>query len=69
MVAVFSDFFLHHAGADRPEDRHRGLQQPDANRITRYRKYQNTFEGDTISILDIGTLGIRYGARRGRGNF
>lgn len=64
-LAVFSDFFsiTRGAGATLRTDTV-GFNNLDANRITRYRKYQNTFEGDyqfnnRYSIH----LGYRYGKR------
>ena len=65
-LAVFSDFFsiTRGAGATLRTDTV-GFSNLDANRITRYRKYQNTIEGDyqfnpRYSIH----LGYRYGSRR-----
>ena len=65
-VAVFSDFFsiTRGAGATLRTDTI-GFSNLDANRITRYRKYQNTIEGDyqfnnRYSIH----FGYRYASRR-----
>ena len=65
-LAVFSDFFSITRGAG-PTLRTDtvGFNNLDANRITRYRKYQNTIEGDyqfnpRYSIH----VGYRYGSRR-----
>ncbi|MCM3904916.1 MAG: hypothetical protein ND866_24735, partial [Pyrinomonadaceae bacterium] len=65
-LAVFSDFFSITRGAG-PTLRTDtiGFNNLDANRITRYRKYQNTIEGDyqfnnRYSIH----FGYRYGSRR-----
>ncbi|MEO8436206.1 MAG: hypothetical protein ABI596_14995, partial [Pyrinomonadaceae bacterium] len=65
-VAVFSDFFsiTRGAGATLRTD-NISFSNLDANRLTKYRKYQNTIEGDyqfnnRYSIH----LGYRYGSRR-----
>jgi hypothetical protein len=64
-LAVFSDFFSITRGAG-PTLRTDtvGFSNLDANRITRYRKYQNTIEGDYQFTSRYGMhLGYRYGKR------
>ena len=65
-LAVFSDFFSITRGAG-PTLRTDtvGFNNLDANRITRYRKYQNTIEGDyQFSPRYSIHVGYRYGSRR-----
>jgi hypothetical protein len=65
-LAVFSDFFsiTRGAGATLRTDTV-GFSNLDANRITRYRKYQNTIEGDyQFSPRYSIHVGYRYGSRR-----
>jgi hypothetical protein len=64
--AVFSDFFSITRGAG-PTLRTDtiGFSNLDANRITRYRKYQNTIEGDyQFNARYSIHFGYRYGSRR-----
>ncbi len=64
-LAVFSNFFsiTRGAGATLRTDTV-GFNDLDANRITRYRKYQNTFEGDyQFNTRYSIHLGYRYGKR------
>ncbi len=64
--AVFSDFFsiTRGAGATLRTDTV-GFSNLDANRITTYRKYQNTIEGDyQFSARYSIHAGYRYGSRR-----
>lgn len=64
--AVFSDFFsiTRGSGTTLRTDTV-GFSNLDANRITRYRKYQNTIEGDyQFSARHSIHLGYRYGNRR-----
>ncbi|MFZ0748269.1 MAG: hypothetical protein WAM70_02835, partial [Pyrinomonadaceae bacterium] len=64
--AVFSDFFsiTRGAGATLRTDTV-GFSNLDANRITSYRKYQNTIEGDyQFSARYSIHAGYRYGSRR-----
>jgi hypothetical protein len=65
-LAVFSDFFsiTRGAGATLRTDTV-GFNNLDANRITNYRKYQNTIEGDyQFSPRYSIHVGYRYGSRR-----
>jgi hypothetical protein len=65
-LAVFSDFFsiTRGAGATLRTDTV-GFSNLDANRITSYRKYQNTIEGDyQFNPRYSLHLGYRYGSRR-----
>jgi len=64
--AVFSDFFsiTRGAGATLRTDTI-GFSNLDGNRITRYRKYQNTIEGDyQFNARYSVHFGYRYGSRR-----
>ena len=64
-TAVFSDFFSITRGAG-PTLRTDtiGFDNLDGNRVTKYRKYQNTFEGDyQFSNRFAFHLGYRYGQR------
>ena len=65
-LAIFSDFFsiTRGAGATLRTDTV-GFSNLDANRITNYRKYQNTIEGDyQFSPRYSIHVGYRYGSRR-----
>ena len=65
-TAVFSDFFsiTRGSGATLRTDTV-GFNNLDANRITRYRKYQNTIEGDyQFNSRYSMHIGYRYGHRR-----
>lgn len=65
-LAVFSDFFSLTRGAG-PTLRTDtiGFINLDANRITKYRKYQNTIEGDyQFNARYSIHFGYRYGSRR-----
>lgn len=64
--AVFGDFFsiTRGSGASLRTDTFR-IENLDANRITKYRKYQNTLEGDyQFNARYSIHLGYRYGTRR-----
>jgi len=64
--AVFSDFFsiTRGTGASQRTDTV-GFNDLDAHRLTKYRKYQNTIEGDyQFSAGNSIHLGYRYGKRR-----
>ncbi|HKO97362.1 MAG TPA: hypothetical protein VJU86_10240 [Pyrinomonadaceae bacterium] len=65
-LAIFSDFFsiTRGSGATLRTDTV-GFTNLDANRITRYRKYQNTIEGDyQFNARYSIHAGYRYGSRR-----